>query len=159
MKLIFKQKLFSWFDSYKVFTEDRHLAYEVKGQLSWGHCQKIYDAHGHELGKVDEKVISLVPKFEIFEHGKKVGQIKRKIFSLFGPAYEIDFLGWKVQGNVMEWDYTIKDKHNKKIATVSKALFNITDTYVLNIENPEHALYVLMFVIAIDAEKCSRDND
>ena len=33
---------------------------------------------------------------------------------------------------------------------------HMTDTYVLDIVNPEDALYVLMFVLAIDAEKCSR---
>ena len=33
----------------------------------------------------------------------------------------------------------------------------MTDTYVLDISKPEDALYVLMFVLAIDAEKCSRN--
>ena len=33
----------------------------------------------------------------------------------------------------------------------------MTDTYVLDIVNPEDALYVLMFVLAIDAENV-RDN-
>lgn len=35
---------------------------------------------------------------------------------------------------------------------------NWTDTYVLDIANPEDALTVLMLVLAIDAEKCSRQN-
>jgi uncharacterized protein YxjI len=33
-----------------------------------------------------------------------------------------------------------------------------TDTYVLDIVNPQDALAVLMVVLAIDAEKCSRNN-
>ena len=44
----------------------------------------------------------------------------------------------------------------KVVAVISKELFHMTDTYVLDIVNPEDALYVLMFVLAIDAEKCSR---
>lgn len=32
----------------------------------------------------------------------------------------------------------------------------MTDTYVLDIVNPGDALHVLMFTLAIDAEKCSR---
>jgi uncharacterized protein YxjI len=40
---------------------------------------------------------------------------------------------------------------------VSKELFNWTDTYVIDVENPQDALGALMLVLAIDAEKCSRD--
>ncbi len=36
MKLLFKQRLFSWFDSYDIYAENGSVLYEVKGQLSWG---------------------------------------------------------------------------------------------------------------------------
>ena len=48
MRLLFKQRLFSWFDSYDIYDEDGNTVYTVKGQLSWGHCMKIFDAHGNE---------------------------------------------------------------------------------------------------------------
>lgn len=35
---------------------------------------------------------------------------------------------------------------------ISKEIFHMTDTYVLDIVNPVNALRVLMFVLAIDAE-------
>ena len=41
---------------------------------------------------------------------------------------------------------------------MTKELFNWTDTYVLDVHNPADALCVLMLVLAIDAEKCSRDD-
>lgn len=40
---------------------------------------------------------------------------------------------------------------------VSKEPFRWTDTYVLDITDPKELLYVLMFVLAFDAEKCSRN--
>lgn len=43
------------------------------------------------------------------------------------------------------------------MATIGKELLHMTDTYVLDIGNPADALHVLMFVLAIDAEKCSRN--
>ena len=42
------------------------------------------------------------------------------------------------------------------VASVSKEIWNWTDTYVINVGNPQDALYALMLVLAIDAEKCSR---
>ena len=45
----------------------------------------------------------------------------------------------------------------EEIAVVSKELMNWTDTYVIDVVYPENALDVLMLVLAIDAEKCSRN--
>ena len=58
MKLLFKQRLFSWLDSYDIFGEDGQVIYTVKGQLSWGHCLKIFDANGYEVGMVKERIFS-----------------------------------------------------------------------------------------------------
>ena len=47
----------------------------------------------------------------------------------------------------------------EQVAVISKEIFHMTDTYVLDIVNPVNALRVLMFVLAIDAEKCSRSSN
>lgn len=57
-----------------------------------------------------------------------------------------------MEGNFLEWDYSIVNTYGTTVATVSKELLNWTDTYVLDVANPNDALYVLMFVLAIDAE-------
>lgn len=65
MKLLFKQRLFSWFDSYDIYDEAGNTVYVVKGQFSWGHKLAIYDAYGNEVGMVVQKVLTFLPKFEI----------------------------------------------------------------------------------------------
>ena len=57
----------------------------------------------------------------------------------------------------MEWDYSILDQSGYLIAKISKELLRMTDTYVIDVQNPENALDALMFVLAIDAEKCSKN--
>ena len=57
----------------------------------------------------------------------------------------------------MEWDYTVTESCGAPVAYVSKELFNWTDTYVIEVANPMDALCALMLVLAIDAEKCSRN--
>ena len=80
-----------------------------------------------------------------------------KEFSFFKPRFNIDYNGWHVEGDFFEWEYSIQDNYGREIAQVSKELFNWTDTYVIDVVNPEDALSALMLVLAIDAEKCSRD--
>ena len=60
-------------------------------------------------------------------------------------------------GSFMEWDYTIVDGAGRQVAAVSKELFHWTDTYVIDVADDRDALYALMVVLAIDAEKCSRN--
>ena len=66
-------------------------------------------------------------------------------------------MAWHIDGTIMEWDYNILDRSGYSIARVSKELFHMTDTYVIDVQDPGNALGALMFVLAIDAEKCSRN--
>ena len=156
MKLLFKQRFFSWFDSYDIYDEAGDTVYVVRGQLSWGHCLKIFDPTGSELGTVKQRVFTLPPKFDLYRGAALIGCISKE-FRLFSHHYNIDCNGWHVEGDVFEWDYTITGPDGGTVAAVSKEPFRWTDTYVLDITDPKDALYVLMFVLAIDAEKCSRN--
>ena len=156
MKLLFKQRFFSWFDSYDIFDDAGQTVYTVHGELSWGHKLNVYDASGTLLGTVRERVFSFLPKFEILKNGQVVGEIHKE-FTFFKPRFTVDFEGWQVSGSFWEWDYTITDASGVTVATVSKELFRFTDTYVIDVVHEKDALSALMLVLAIDAEKCSRN--
>ncbi|MBQ7874064.1 MAG: LURP-one-related family protein [Oscillospiraceae bacterium] len=156
MKLLFKQRFFSWFDSFDIFDEDGNTVYTVEGQLSWGHCLKIFDTAGNEIGTVKEEIFTFLPKFEMYLGENYLGCISKE-FTFFKPAFNIDCNGWHVEGDFFEWDYSIIGPQNETVATVSKELWNWTDTYVIDINDPRDAIETLMLVIAIEAEKCSRD--
>ena len=157
MRLTFKERLFTWFDSYDIYDEDGNVMFEVRGELSWGHLLRVYDSHGREVGCVQEKVLSFLPKFEIFRGNDYAGCIKKE-FTFFTPSFDIDYRGWYVQGDFFEWDYTILNSANKKVATVYKELLHLTDTYIIDVRDSRDVIDVLMLVLAIDAEKCSRKN-
>ena len=52
MKLLFKQRFFSWFDSYDIYDENGNTVFTVQGKMAWGHKLVIYDQNGHEVGKI-----------------------------------------------------------------------------------------------------------
>lgn len=157
MKLLFKQRLFSWFDSYDIYDENGNTLFVVKGQFSIGHLLKIFDANGNEIGFIKQKILTWLPKFEMYVGGECVGCIKKE-FTFLRPKFSVDYNGWQVQGNWFEWDYNIVNGYGQIVASVSKQLLNLTDTYVIDVQNPQDALYALMLVLAIDAEKCSRND-
>ena len=154
MKLLFKQRFFSWFDSYDIYDEAGSTVYVVRGQLSWGHCLKIFDPTGSELGTVKQRVFALPPKFDLYRGDARIDCIQKE-FKLFSHHYNIDCNGWHVEGNWLGWDYSIVAAAGRPAASISKELWNWTDTYVIDVVNPQDALTALMVVLAIDAEKCS----
>ncbi len=100
--------------------------------------------------------MTFLPQVDLYLGERYVGCI-RKEFTFFVPKYQIDCNGWHVDGDFLEWDYQVHDSADRLIATVSKELFNWTDTYTIDVKDPADALCALMLVLAIDAEKCSRD--
>ena len=107
MRLYFKQRFFSWFDSYDIYAEDGAVAYTVEGKLAWGHCLHILDAAGRHIATVKERVLTFLPKFEMYVGDNYIGCIEKE-FTFFKPRFTIDCRGWDVEGSFLEWDYTIR---------------------------------------------------
>ena len=84
MKLLFKQRFFSWFDSYDIYDEDGNTVFTVQGRLAWGHKLEISDAAGNYLGMVKEEILTFLPRFALYVGDDCIGQI-RKEFTLFKP--------------------------------------------------------------------------
>ena len=156
MRLLFKQRFFSWFDSYDIYDERGATVFSVEGKMSWGHRLHIHNARGEHIATLKQRVMTFLPRFELYEGERYIGCITKE-FSFFRPHFSVDCNGWTVSGEFMEWDYQIEDAAGRVVATVSKELFHMTDTYVIDVPDYENALHALMVVLAIDAEKDSRN--
>ena len=106
MRLLFKQRFFSWLDSYDIYDEEGRTVFTVEGKFSWGHCLHILDAAGNHIGTVQERVLTFLPQFEMYERDTYIGCI-RKEFTFFKPKFTLDCADWEMDGEWMEWDYTI----------------------------------------------------
>ena len=124
--------------------------------MTLGHQIHVYDKRsGQELGSIHQRLFTLMPTFEIVINGRVVGAV-RKRFSLFVPRYEVDYRGWDVEGDFMNWDYQVT-RGSTEIMTISRELFRWGDTYVLRYDNPADEMPGLLLVIAIDAANCNND--
>ena len=153
MRLLFKQRLFSWFHSYHIYGEDGGVLFTVKGKLSWGHCLHILDAAGAHIGTVQQKTGTLMPQFELYAYGDYLGCIKQK-FTLLTPRFSFDCSDWEVEGNWRERDYSIVSPRLGLVAAVGRVMLQMAETYAIEVPDADNALCVLMAVLAIDAAKC-----
>ena len=103
MRLLIKQRVFSWTDSYDVYDEEGKPKYFVKAEfLSLGHQLHVYDCNRQEIGVIHQKLLTFLPAFEIEVGGIVKGEIQKQ-FTLFCTKYEIDYNGWRVEGDFLGW--------------------------------------------------------
>ncbi len=155
MKLLIKQRVFSWTDSYDVYDEQENPKYFVKAEFfTLGHQIHVYDRNEQEVGAVREQWPALLPVFDVDAKGEALGRIQKK-FSFFVPKYDLDYRGWRVEGDFLGWDYDVLEGCSR-VAHISKQLLSWGDTYVIEFSNPADELMCLLLVIAIDAANCGK---
>lgn len=153
MKLLIKQRIFSWSDTYDIYDEQGNVRYFVKAEIfALGHQIHVYDANRNELAVIHQRLLTFLPAFEIEIDGRIVGTIQKK-FTLFRPQYEIDYNDWRVEGDFLGWDYDVYSGCSSVIH-ISKELLHWGDTYIIEFANPEDELQGILLVIAIDAANC-----
>jgi uncharacterized protein YxjI len=155
MKLLIKQRIFSWTDTYDIYDESGNSKYFVKADfLTIGHVIHVHDRNHQEKGCVRQKIITFLPKFELMIGGNTVGTVKREL-SFLSPRYYLDCKGWVVQGDVLRWNYDVVD-NSKAIMHITKEILHFGDTYVLDIPDEQNEIICLLIAIAIDAANCDR---
>ena len=158
MRLLIKQRVFSFGEKFDIYDEQGNVKYFVKGEIfSFGHQLHVYDMNDNEIGSVHEKIFSFPKQFEIVMNGATRGYITKQ-FTFFFQKYDIDFNGWTVDGDFLDWNYEVYS-NGRPIIQINKEWLTWGDTYTIDFENPEDELMGLMLVIAIDAANCDHNNN
>ena len=105
------------------------------------------------MGRIKEKILNLLPVFEIETGGVPRGRIEKR-FTLFRPKYDVDYNGWRVEGDFLGWNYDVYCGCSSVIH-IRKEILHWGDTYVIDFSNPEDELMGLLLVISIDAANCA----
>lgn len=149
MKLSMKERKFTIRDKFAVQDENGKDKYQVIGELlSATKTLHIKDMSGNEVASIQEKLISLKPKFYLIVNGERVGEIVKDM-SLLGSKYHITGLDWKIKGDISEHKYSIVSS-KKTIVGIKKKRLALTGTYVFDIEDEPNEIPALAAVLAID---------
>lgn len=167
-RLIVGQKPYTFKESFSIFDERENVKYIVKGKLiSAKHNLTIYDSTGKKvLGRVKEKLISLRSPLSLEAHpadfdleilDKKIGRMKSR-FAFGKQKFEFSFNDWVVEGNILGLKYKLRSE-SETIMEVSQKVWNIGDTYFVDIAKPEEELLCVLVLLAIDSANASKSSD
>ncbi len=150
MKLLMRQKVFSWTDRFLVWDELGRERYTVEGELfSWGKRLHVCDPAGRETLYLEEKLFSFLNRFRLYAGDGQIAEVVRE-FTLFRPRYTVAGPDWEVRGDFWAHEYEAVDRTGRTVLTVGKEWFTWGDCYELDFSSPEDELLALGTVLAID---------
>ena len=156
MKLYIRQHVFTWGDKFDVCDEYGGARYYVYGDVfTWGKKLHITDGFDRELYYISQRILTWMPAYELYRGGGDgvfAGTV-HKNFTFFFCRYTVDGLGWTVEGDFTDHEYSITDGAGNIVATVSKQWFTWGDTYEIAIDEryDMQELDVLAVVLCVDA--------
>ena len=155
MKLYIKQKVFSWGEKFTVKDETGRDRYYVEGEVfTFGRKLHVYDMRGREVAFIKQEVWSWMPRYYVFCGVRQIAEIKKE-FTFFFPKYNIEGLGWEINGSFMAHEYEIT-KAGMPIVSITKEWMTWGDSYELNISNPQDEIIALAVVLTIDCVMASQ---
>ena len=149
-----RERLVDIGDDYWIETDRGRRAFKVDGKvLRVRDTFAIRAPDGTELVRMQERPVRLRDTFAIERPGKPDATAKKALISPFRDRWvlEADDVGeLRVQGNIVDHEYTFETEDGHTIAEASKRWFRVRDTYGVQIDPAADAALILAATVAID---------
>ena len=149
VRLFMKEEFVSMQDRIIVKNEVGQPQYLIVGK--WGRLGdtlSLYSMSGELILEAKQTLLSVFPTFDLLTNQEKVGTIVKKP-GIHHPYYRIKKLGWVVDGDFLEQEYSVKKK-NTVIMEFEKTASFTGDFYSLNIIEEQHASICCLLAVIID---------
>ena len=119
MKLYLKQKIFTWGDKFSVYDENGTPRYQVEGEVfTFGKKLHLYSLDGKERASIEQRRFTVLPKYTIYIGGSEIAEVVKE-FAFFRNVSSVNGLGWSVDGDFLDHDYTVESE-GRLIVSVAK---------------------------------------
>ena len=152
MRYQLKQKFFSLTKQYQIADQHSQPVFQLIGKFfSIGHNLSFQTVDGNELAQIRQKLLTFMPKYEIFTTGQHFATIVKE-FSWFKNKFTLDVPGpndYTITGSFWDYEYQF-ERSGRIVAQVSKAFWSFTDTYGVEIDDNEDQVSILATTAVID---------
>ena len=149
-----RQNLISIGDDFWIENEEGKKVFKVDGKVLRIRKTLVFeDMNGKKLAQIQERLLTIKDTMVVEDSdGRDIATIKKALIAPFRDKWDVrvkDGPDLDVQGNILDFEYTIKQGRDK-IAEISKKWFRLTDTYGVEIEPGQNNILILAVAIAVD---------
>jgi len=148
-----RENLISFGDDFWIETMNGRRAYFVNGKaLRVRDTLSFQDLQGHELCKIQERMLRVKDTMEIEREGAGNITVKKALISPLRERFTANMPAGgdiEIQGNILDHNYTM-ERGGQKVAEVSKKWLRVADTYTVEVVPGEDDVSILAISVAID---------
>ena len=149
-----REKLVSFGNDFWIENEQGERVFKVDGKMLRVRDTLYFeDAQGRELCRIQERLLTVRDTMRVEgPNGEPMATIRKALIAPLRDRWVVkvgDGPDLNVQGNILNYEYTIGEGRNK-VAEVSKKWFRIADTYGVQIEPSQNDILILAITVAID---------
>ena len=146
-----KERAVSIHDPYHIYDAEGTEQYQIKGKLLSIHdYTSLLDMNGTELARIHKKIMSLHETHFIEIDGKILTEIRTEWFHPIHQKIDAPGLGWQIQGNLMEHDFTVVDGDGNIHITVHRKWISLGEGYQVVVEDDREVVPALALMVALE---------
>ena len=153
---LIRERFFHLGEDFDITDEHGQPVLHVDGKVLSLHDRLVLrDRAGVDVAEVRRKIVALRPTYEISAGGEHAATVRKNLFTPFRDKFTIDIPGpddLELTGNLFDHEYTVR-RGSDTVATVSKRLLTLRETYAVDVAAGEDDLLVLAAVLALDLAK------
>ena len=143
-------EIFTLHHRIEITDENEKVVYRAETQFPSIHDKTdVYSADGRHIAYMERKLVTLHEiRYVDMDNGKKY-TLSNELLHIIRDVTNIEGLGWILEGNIIQLNFTIKDADGGLIAVVSQKAFSLHDKYVVDIYKTEHEEEVVAILVAL----------
>lgn len=143
----------------EVTDEEGNVEYRAETQFPSIHDKTdIYAADGRHVAYMERKLITLHEIHYVDMENGRSFTLSNELLHLIKDVTNIEGLGWRLDGNLLQLNFTISDADGGLIAVVSQKAFSIHDKYAIDIYKPEYEEEAVAILITLQHMVSDRQN-
>ncbi|MCC5894222.1 MAG: hypothetical protein JJU16_02040 [Alkalibacterium sp.] len=141
VRLFIKKEYQTIQDRMLVTSESGEKLYLIVGK--WGRMGdklSVYSMDGKRIVEARQVVLSVFPKFRLYQDGNKIGTIRKRsgLQGIRKPHFTVSRLNWVITGDYDNQVFTVR-RFAKKILTIEKSVSFTGEFYILTFDNEKIA--------------------
>ena len=151
MLLHTRARIMSIHDKVQVLDEADEVVYSAESKvLSIHHATTVRDAQGREVAKITQKPISLHETHDIeMATGEKI-ELRTELFHVMQDVIDLEGLGWRLHGDILEHDYEILDQRGQTIASAHHKWVSVHDVYYIDVMDESQMDKIVCVYLALE---------
>lgn len=152
MRVQIKQRVFSIGDKYDILDFQNQPIFHIRSHpFAFGNKLDLLDMSGNMLARIQQRVFSLTSEYDILQGDQIVAVVKKQIFSLFQPRFDVEGPGgtYEMEGDWINWNYVIR-ANGQTIAQIGKQFAFFQDCYGMEIAEGADVPLLVCLAVVID---------